>query len=129
MNVPLGDYRLNYVMKVMANSRPLSAGIFIHRLDSKWIITESIDYFREVKKIEGSEYDVLPAGKSFRLSILSAWVALCCFGFTSAAGAQEEIQFNIDVLDVNDRKNIDLSQFARSGYIMPGNLRYGGARQ
>ncbi|QVV81039.1 outer membrane usher protein [Serratia marcescens] len=62
----------------------------------------------------------LPAGKSFRLSILSAWVALCCFGFTSAAGAQEEIQFNIDVLDVNDRKNIDLSQFARSGYIMPG---------
>ncbi|BEL77376.1 MULTISPECIES: outer membrane usher protein [Serratia] len=62
----------------------------------------------------------LPAGKSFRLSILSAWVALYCFGFTSAAGAQEEIQFNIDVLDVNDRKNIDLSQFARSGYIMPG---------
>ncbi|AUY16664.1 type 1 fimbrial protein [Serratia marcescens] len=28
MNVPLGDYRLNYVMKVMANSRPLSAGDF-----------------------------------------------------------------------------------------------------
>ncbi|HAT4517052.1 TPA: outer membrane usher protein [Serratia marcescens] len=62
----------------------------------------------------------LPAVRSFRLSILSTWVALCCFGFTSAAGAQEEIQFNIDVLDVNDRKNIDLSQFSRSGYIMPG---------
>lgn len=62
----------------------------------------------------------LPAEKPFRLSILSALVVLCCFGFTSSASAQEEIQFNIDVLDVNDRKNIDLSQFARSGYIMPG---------
>jgi outer membrane usher protein FimD/PapC len=34
--------------------------------------------------------------------------------------AAEEIQFNTDVLDVNDRKNIDLSQFSRGGFIMPG---------
>lgn len=34
--------------------------------------------------------------------------------------ANDGIQFNTDVLDVNDRKNIDLSQFSRSGYIMPG---------
>ncbi|CAI2489769.1 MULTISPECIES: outer membrane usher protein [Serratia] len=34
--------------------------------------------------------------------------------------AVEEIQFNTDVLDLNDRENIDLSQFSRSGYIMPG---------
>lgn len=34
--------------------------------------------------------------------------------------ASEVIQFNTDVLDVNDRENIDLSQFARGGYIMPG---------
>ncbi len=32
----------------------------------------------------------------------------------------EEFNFNTDVLDVDDRKNIDLSYFARSGYIMPG---------
>lgn len=32
----------------------------------------------------------------------------------------EEFQFNTDMLDVNDRKNIDLSQFSLSGYIMPG---------
>ncbi|AML56697.1 Fimbriae usher protein StfC [Serratia rubidaea] len=32
-----------------------------------------------------------------------------------------EYSFNTDVLDVNDRKNIDLDQFSRSGYIMPGN--------
>lgn len=31
-----------------------------------------------------------------------------------------EFNFNTDVLDVNDRSNIDLDQFSRSGYIMPG---------
>ncbi|WP_375056771.1 outer membrane usher protein [Zobellella sp. DQSA1] len=41
---------------------------------------------------------------------------------TLAAGlAQaEDIQFNLDVLDVADRANIDLGQFSRKGYIMPG---------
>jgi outer membrane usher protein FimD/PapC len=37
-----------------------------------------------------------------------------------AVWAAGDIQFNTDVLDVNDRKNIDLSQFSRGGYIMPG---------
>ena len=32
----------------------------------------------------------------------------------------DEFNFNTDVLDVNDRTNIDLEQFSRSGYIMPG---------
>ncbi|EMH4079066.1 outer membrane usher protein [Serratia ureilytica] len=59
-----------------------------------------------------------PAGKPFRLHILSACVALGCL--MGKVGAAEDIQFNTDVLDVNDRKNIDLSQFSRSGYIMPG---------
>ncbi|MGQ6473135.1 outer membrane usher protein [Serratia sp. IR-2025] len=62
----------------------------------------------------------LPAGKPFRLHILSACVALVLGSLTSNAGAVEDIQFNTDVLDVNDRKNIDLSQFSRGGYIMPG---------
>ncbi|PLR61495.1 PapC/FimD family outer membrane usher protein [Pseudomonas sp. QC2] len=31
-----------------------------------------------------------------------------------------DIEFNTDVLDLNDRTNIDLSQFARSGFILPG---------
>ncbi|WP_186369922.1 outer membrane usher protein [Yersinia aleksiciae] len=46
-------------------------------------------------------------------------------GLIISAGAvksyADEIQFNTDVLDINDRTNIDLSQFSRSGYIMPGN--------
>lgn len=31
-----------------------------------------------------------------------------------------EVQFNTDILDLNDRSNIDLSQFSRSGFILPG---------
>jgi outer membrane usher protein FimD/PapC len=38
----------------------------------------------------------------------------------TVAYAAEHIQFNTDVLDVDDRKNIDLSQFSRGDYIMPG---------
>ncbi|MGR7304862.1 outer membrane usher protein [Klebsiella aerogenes] len=34
--------------------------------------------------------------------------------------AVENIQFNTDVLDIHDRNNIDLSQFSRGSYIMPG---------
>lgn len=32
----------------------------------------------------------------------------------------KEIEFNTDVLDVKDRQHIDLSHFARAGYVMPG---------
>lgn len=38
----------------------------------------------------------------------------------TVVNAADDIQFNTDVLDLNDRSNIDLSQFARGGYIMPG---------
>ena len=37
----------------------------------------------------------------------------------TALGAGD-IEFNTDVLDLVDRTNIDLSQFARSGFILPG---------
>lgn len=36
------------------------------------------------------------------------------------AFAGGEVQFNTDILDLNDRTNIDLSQFSRSGFILPG---------
>lgn len=38
----------------------------------------------------------------------------------TAMGAGD-IEFNTDVLDLIDRSNIDLSRFARSGFILPGN--------
>ena len=39
---------------------------------------------------------------------------------SSVTFAAEDIQFNTDILDLTDRTNIDLSQFARSGFILPG---------
>ncbi|WP_448651179.1 outer membrane usher protein [Pseudomonas fluorescens] len=44
-------------------------------------------------------------------------------GLISLAGTAlgaVDIEFNTDVLDLSDRTNIDLSQFARSGFILPG---------
>ncbi len=44
-------------------------------------------------------------------------------GLMSLAGTAwgaGDIEFNTDVLDLSDRTNIDLSQFARSGFILPG---------
>lgn len=44
-------------------------------------------------------------------------------GLISLAGTAlgaEDIEFNTDVLDLTDRTNIDLSRFARSGFILPG---------
>lgn len=43
------------------------------------------------------------------------------FGLCSgSAEASQQIEFNADVLDAVDRKNIDLSRFNNAGYIMPG---------
>lgn len=39
---------------------------------------------------------------------------------TSYGIAGDVVQFNSDVLSIEDRNNIDLSQFSRSGFIMPG---------
>ncbi|WP_158784160.1 outer membrane usher protein [Pantoea sp. BAV 3049] len=38
----------------------------------------------------------------------------------SVIAAEEGVEFNTDVLDVKERANIDLSQFSRAGYVMPG---------
>ncbi|WP_343553900.1 outer membrane usher protein [Pantoea sp.] len=51
--------------------------------------------------------------------ILSVVIASCLLGF-SYQGVAEEIEFNTDILDINDRKNIDLSRFSKSGFILPG---------
>ncbi|XTZ38508.1 outer membrane usher protein [Salmonella enterica] len=37
--------------------------------------------------------------------------------------AADSIQFNTDVLDISDRTHINLSQFSRAGYIMPGDYQ------
>ncbi|MDH2267783.1 outer membrane usher protein [Serratia marcescens] len=59
--------------------------------------------------------------KTPSLSLLGMCVALAIGSVPFQLQASEEVQFNIDVLELNDRKNIDLSQFSRGGFIMPGN--------
>lgn len=39
---------------------------------------------------------------------------------SSGVLAAGDIQFNTDILDLHDRSNFDLSQFSRSGFILPG---------
>lgn len=34
--------------------------------------------------------------------------------------AEDNVEFNTDVLDIKERNNVDLSQFSRAGYLMPG---------
>lgn len=49
-----------------------------------------------------------------------ALLLVLVFGGSACFVRADDIQFNSDVLDVKDRANIDLGQFSRSGYIMPG---------
>lgn len=52
------------------------------------------------------------ARKLFKIKLLSALIVLT-LGHANPAFSSDDIQFNMDVLDVNDRKNVDLSQFSR----------------
>jgi len=63
---------------------------------------------------------LLPTGKPVRRQAVGLCVSLALGTPMTLVYAADDIQFNTDVLDVNDRKNIDLSQFSRGGYIMPG---------
>ncbi|MFG1174698.1 outer membrane usher protein [Erwiniaceae bacterium CAU 1747] len=44
----------------------------------------------------------------------------CIISGAFSPAKSEDIKFNVDVLDVNDRKNIDLDQFSQAGFVMPG---------
>lgn len=48
------------------------------------------------------------------------FLILCGVALTPEGDARN-VEFNIDVLDVQDRENIDLTPFAQPGYVMPGN--------
>lgn len=56
-------------------------------------------------------------------SAVKAWVRPGFVGGLMSIGGvamAADIQFNTDVLDLSDRTNFDLSQFSRSGFILPG---------
>lgn len=48
------------------------------------------------------------------------FMAIISLAVTTKKSVSAEIQFNTDVLDITDRENIDLSQFSRKGFILPG---------
>lgn len=60
-----------------------------------------------------------PPVKPSKLHILMVIIGLI-ISIASLNAYADDIQFNTGVLDISDRDNIDLSQFSRSGYIMPG---------
>ncbi|HHN8583820.1 TPA: fimbria/pilus outer membrane usher protein, partial [Providencia rettgeri] len=60
----------------------------------------------------------------FRPRGLSLAIALSLYGLSGAVWAADVIQFNTDVLDLEDKNNIDLNQFSRAGHIMPGTYAF-----
>ena len=54
---------------------------------------------------------------SFRIKKLSFLILTAILGFIPVAHA---VEFNTDILDAEDKSNIDLSRFSQAGYIMPG---------
>ena len=61
-----------------------------------------------------------PGRSGFRLHYVRVCIVLALCGVMHKVIANDSIQFNTDILDIKDRQNIDLSQFSRAGYIMPG---------
>ncbi len=55
---------------------------------------------------------------------LSLAIALSLYGLSVPVFATQAFEFNTDVLDLEDKNNIDLNQFSRAGYIMPGTYSF-----
>ncbi|WP_336219537.1 outer membrane usher protein [Citrobacter amalonaticus] len=55
--------------------------------------------------------------KALNPIVISLYLSL---GLAHVVYADDSIEFNTDVLDVKERSNIDLSQFSKAGYLMPG---------
>ncbi|MGL4723252.1 MAG: outer membrane usher protein [Scandinavium sp.] len=56
----------------------------------------------------------------FRPKSLAVFIALGIPGAIQTAHAADAIEFNTDVLDVQDQQKFDLGQFTRGGFILPG---------
>ena len=61
--------------------------------------------------------------RTFRRSTLSVLI-LALIVPVAKSWADDDIQFNTDVLDTQDKSNIDLSHFSRRGYVMPGDYTF-----
>lgn len=50
--------------------------------------------------------------------IFAIYIAMLCY--SPNAFSNDVVEFNTDVLDVSDRKNIDLTRFSRDNFVFPG---------
>ncbi|XWR69884.1 Outer membrane usher protein PapC [Providencia manganoxydans] len=50
--------------------------------------------------------------------LFAIYIAILCYSTHSLA--DDVVEFNTDVLDVGDRKNIDLTRFSKDNYVLPG---------
>lgn len=64
---------------------------------------------------------LIKRSKKWRIRVLTFFVLM---GLLDSAIASDDIEFNTDVLDVKDKTNLDLSHFAKRGYIMPGEYTF-----
>ncbi|MCG3100566.1 outer membrane usher protein [Enterobacter sp. DRP3] len=67
----------------------------------------------------------VPADRASYLRVTAVMRPVAAFVLMALAvphviAADENVQFNTDVLDVKDRSRIDLDHFSREGYMMPG---------
>lgn len=58
----------------------------------------------------------------FQRSVLSVCIFMLIQGAPFSVSA---VEFNTDILDAEDRTNIDLTRFSQAGYIMPGEYQLG----
>nr|QLQ97658.1 fimbria/pilus outer membrane usher protein [Providencia alcalifaciens] len=55
-----------------------------------------------------------------RLKWLTVSIGITMSCISLVVSANNHVEFNTEALDLEDRDNIDLNQFSRAGYIMPG---------
>ncbi|EKT53661.1 fimbrial biogenesis outer membrane usher protein [Providencia burhodogranariea DSM 19968] len=58
--------------------------------------------------------------KQHRVNIITATLMIVFGSLPSQLHAADVMQFNTELFDLEDKKNIDIKQFSRAGYIMPG---------
>ncbi len=58
------------------------------------------------------------------VAILIYLIVTGASSLSNSALANSDIEFNADILDLKDKQNIDLSDFSRAGYIMPGRYEF-----
>lgn len=57
---------------------------------------------------------------SYFLTPVAAMVFIAIAHINLANANNDSIEFNTDVLDLQDKSNISLNEFSRAGYVMPG---------